>query len=121
MKTILLITHSLDEDGVTPLVSVPLTNCDKNVILYQSDFNSLYEMGVNPLWRLSNGQVFERGRQRLIISRLIVDAQSGDKVQILDKDPCNLRRSNLLLSVGSRKSKTAADRLSAKDRPHRFG
>ena len=42
MKQEIVITHFLDEDG-DPLVSVPLSNAGKPAILYQEDFNHLYE------------------------------------------------------------------------------
>lgn len=117
MKT-LAITHFLDEDG-TPLVSVPLTNSDKSVVLYQADFNQLYELGVDPRWRLSYGQILERGRSKLSVTRLIANAKSGDKIQILDRDPCNLKRDNLVTAAGGGMSKTR-DKLFLGNRPHKF-
>ena len=105
MKTEIEITHFLDEDGI-PLVSVPLTNSDQKVTLYQDDFNQLYSMGLDPRWRLSIGQVLERGKGRVSISRLVANANPGDKIQYLDRDPCNLRRENLLTASGAGKYKT---------------
>lgn len=94
------ITHFLDEDG-SALVSVPLTNSDTNVILYESDFNSLYETGLDPRWRLSMGQIIERGRDRVSVARLVADAKKGDKIQYLDRNPCNLKRDNLVTAEGN--------------------
>jgi len=104
----------MDPDGVTALVSVPLTNTDKTVVLYQEDFNDLIRSGLSPLWRLMQGQVLERGRARVSISRLVKNAKAGQKIYFIDKDPCNLRRSNLLTAIGCSKSKTR-DKL--KNRP----
>src|SRR5437879_5988900 len=102
MKTI-EVTHFLDEDGI-PLVSVPLTNIDKNVTLYQEDFNRLFQSGLDPRWRLSLGQVLERGSARVSVARLVANAKKGDKIQYLDRNPCNLRRDNLVAAAGGGKS-----------------
>jgi hypothetical protein len=107
-----------DEDG-NHVVSVPLTNTDKTVKLFQEDFDRLMRSGLDPRWRLSNGEVFERGRSRLSIKRLIADAAKGEKVQLLDGDPCNLRRDNLITTPGGGKYK-ARDKLGYMERPHRF-
>lgn len=112
------ITHFLDEDG-SPLVSVPLTNADANVTLYEADFNLLYQSGLDPRWRLSMGQVIERGRGRVSVARLVANAGKGDKIQYLDRNPCNLKRDNLVTAEGSGQS-NAMDKLDVSNRSHRF-
>jgi hypothetical protein len=92
------ITHFLDEDG-SPLVTVPLTNTDAEVILYEADFNSLYQSGLDPRWRLSMGQVIERGRDRVSVARLVANARKGDKIQYLDRNPAILNETTSLLML----------------------
>jgi hypothetical protein len=106
-----------DEDG-NAMCSVPLTNVDKKVQLYLQDFNSLIESGVDPRWRLSNGQILERGKAKLSITRLVAKAKKGEKIRLLDGDACNLRRDNLLKTGGGGR-KDATENLSSENR-HRF-
>lgn len=112
------ITHFLDEDG-SPLVSVPLTNAEASVTLYEADFNSLHQSGLDPRWRLSMGQVIERGRGRVSVARLVANAKKGDKIQYLDRNPCNLKRDNLVTAEGNAKS-NAMDKLDLSNRSHQF-
>jgi hypothetical protein len=105
MLMILEIINDLDEDG-TPLTRVPLTNTDQTAVLFQQDFNFLIKKGLNPRWRLSNNQVLESGRGRVPISRLIVDAKVGEKVYIKDRNPCNLKRNNLVVTSGNGRTNT---------------
>lgn len=97
------------------LVSVPLTNAHSSVILYQEDFNRLIEAGVDPRWRLQSNQILERGRGGLSVTRLVAQAGEGQKVRVLDKDPCNLRKSNLI-AVKGRGEINPANKLSSEDR-----
>jgi hypothetical protein len=103
MKTEVTITHSMDNNN-EPIVSVPMTNVDKSALLRQDDFNRLYEAGLDPRWRFGQGQVYERGKSKVSISRLIADANPGDKVQYRDNDGLNLKRDNLVIANGSSKS-----------------
>jgi hypothetical protein len=93
------ITHFMEDE--TPCVSVPLTNSELKVTMYQDDFNKLYELGLDPRWKLSRGQVVSRGRKGVSIARLVAEAGKGDKIQYLDRDPYNLRRSNLVFGKGA--------------------
>lgn len=95
------VTHFLDDDGV-PVVSVPLTNSEKRVQLYQEDFNRLIEEGFDPRWRLSNGQVLERGRTRRPVKRMVAGIGKGQMVRLFDGDPCNLKRSNFIIGPDRR-------------------
>jgi len=104
------VLHSRDEDG-NEIVTVPLSNIDKKVILYKDDFNELLSLGVVPKWTLNANLVLARGR--MPIGRLIVDAKKGEKVEVLDGSPLNLRRSNLFVSLGNAKY-NARDKLSNK-------
>jgi hypothetical protein len=108
------ITNFLDEDG-NPIVSVPLTNTDKSAILYREDFDRLIKLGLDPRWRLSMGQVLERGRGRVSIARLVANAKEGEKIQYIDKDPSNLKRDNLVNAAGGGKS-NSIDRVALDNR-----
>lgn len=100
------VTHYTDEQKRN-CVSIPLTNVRKDVHLFRDDFNKLMARGINARWRLSNGQVLERGT-RVPIARQVADAGKGQKVQFRDKDCCNLKRDNLVISKGG-------GRIDAKD------
>jgi hypothetical protein len=115
---ILEVTHDLDEEG-NSIVLVPLTNSDQSAVLYQEDFNSLIDKGLDPRWRISNGQIIERGKGRVSIARLIADAGKGDKVQYKDRNPCNLKRDNLVTAAGGGRQVTR-DKLLPANRPHSF-
>jgi hypothetical protein len=119
MKTTIPITHFLDEDG-TPCVSVPLTNDQNSVVLYQEDFNLLISLGLDPRWRVGQGQIFETGRSKISIPRLIVDAQGGDKIEYLDRNFLNLKRSNLTYAKGGGKHKTR-EKITKMNRPKTKG
>jgi hypothetical protein len=107
------ITKYIDDNHC--LVLVPLTNAHKSVILYQEDFNRLIEAGVDPRWRLQSNQILERGRGGLSVTRLVAHAGEGQKVRVLDKDPCNLRKSNLI-TVKGRGRIDPGNKLSSEDR-----
>jgi hypothetical protein len=70
-------------------------------------------LGISPYWKLSQGQV---KTEKLSIARLIVDADKGQKVQFLDRNPTNLRRENLVRARGGGLFR-ARDQIS---RAHRF-
>src|SRR5581483_11715317 len=93
------ITHDIDQDG-TPIVFVPITNSNQTAVLFEEDFNRLTDIGLDPRWKLANGQVLERGRSRLSIARLVADAKAGEKIQLKDRNPFNLRRDNLVTAKG---------------------
>src|SRR5262245_54692542 len=103
MKYTVDITHFMDEDGEDALVRVPLSKSDNEVILYQEDFDRLYQAGLDPRWKLMLGQVYTRGRKKTCIARLILDGRKGEKIQYLDGNPLNLKRDNLLSARGAGK------------------
>ena len=98
------VTYSIDKDD-QPIVTVPLSNVDKQAILLLSDWNLLMELNVSPVWRFATGQVCEAGAAKISIARLICDAKPKEAVQYLDQDSCNLRRSNLAVGTGVGKSR----------------
>lgn len=105
MNTI-TVTQLLDEDGITNLIKVPLSNHDQSVILDEADFNLLVSLGVSPLWRFQLGQVYVSGKGRISVARLITNAGLGEAVHYRDGSTINLRRSNLINSVGRGKGST---------------
>ena len=107
----------LDEDGITKIIEVPLTNLDKSVTLFEADWNLLLRLGLDPRFRFSLGHVVQRGVGRLSVARLISNAGAGEKVQYLDSNPFNLRRTNLVNSIGGGKVSTR-DKLAPSNRPH---
>lgn len=113
MKKVIPVTYSIDKDGDTAIVSVPMCNLDKQAVLNLSDFNLLMELKVSAQWKYVVGQVFEKGAPSISIARLIMDAGKKEAVQYIDRDAFNLRRSNLVLSVGSGKQ---LERNKLKDR-----
>ena len=113
----LQITHFQDSDG-NKLVAVPLTNVDNKAILYESDFDKLLKLGIDPRWRFTVNQVFERGKARVSIARLIRNAGLKESVRYLDKDPCNLRTENLVICPGGGRYGTT-ERLNPETRPTR--
>jgi hypothetical protein len=111
------VTHYLSEDGEA-MVSVPLTNTNQQVSLYQETFNSLIEKGLDPRWMLSNGQILERGT-RLSVTRLVANIGKGEKVQLFDGNPCNLKQDNFVIGKGGGKYR-AMDKLLSPERTHKF-
>jgi hypothetical protein len=109
-EEVVLVTHFMSEDGETPLVSVPLSNIEKDVILFEGDFNELISRGLDPRWKLTSGLVYTRGEKKISIARLIVDAKKGDKVKHQDGNPLNLKRDNLV-SAGGGGRETTNDRV----------
>jgi hypothetical protein len=89
------------EDG-RKIVFVPVTNSKQKVKLWETDFNELVRLGAGLPWRLVQGTVYVRNKNRLTsIARLIVDADKGQQVSLLDGDACNLLRSNLVRIAGN--------------------
>jgi hypothetical protein len=89
------------EDG-RKIVIVPLSNSKRKVKLWETDFNELMRLGAGLPWRLVQGTVYVRNKNHLTaIARLIVDADKGQQVSLLDGDACNLLRSNLVRIAGN--------------------
>jgi hypothetical protein len=93
----------MDTDGVTPIVTVPMSNVEKQAVLNLSDFRELMDLEVSASWRYTSGQVFESGGDKLSIARLILDAKPKEAIQYRDRDAFNLRRPNLVVAVGNSK------------------
>jgi hypothetical protein len=101
MRRTITVTHLRDTDG-SAIVKVSLINQDnKEAILNEEDFNLLLSLGVSPCWLLTSNLVLSRGK--ISVARIIHDAKAGEKIKYIDGDPCNLRRSNLFITVGSAK------------------
>jgi hypothetical protein len=89
------------EDG-RKIVIVPLSNSKRKVKLWETDFNELVRLGAGLPWRLVQGTVYVRNKNRLTaIARLIVDVDKGQQVSLLDGNACNLLRSNLVRIAGN--------------------
>jgi hypothetical protein len=117
MHEIVTITHTIDYDGITPIVLVPLTNLDDtNVTLHEEDFDLLLSLALDFRWRLSANLVIAKGK--FPVARIIADAKAGHKVLYRDGSPLNLKRSNLVIAQGGA-SKTDAREL-LKNRPAIF-
>lgn len=112
------IKHS-DENDTDSVFHKEKNGKVNHAILYQDDFNRLMQMGIDPRWNLTSNQIFERGRARVSIARLVANAGKGDKVQYLDRDPCNLKTENLVISPGGGKY-SATDKLDPLKRPTKF-
>src|SRR5665811_1900030 len=94
------VTHAF-EDG-RKIVFVPLSNSKMKVKLWDTDFNELVQLGAGLPCRLVQGTVYVRNKNHLTaIARLIVDADKGQQVSLLDGDACNLLRSNLVRIAGN--------------------
>jgi hypothetical protein len=103
------VVHTL-ENG-RRIVIVPMSNSSRKVKLLETDCKELDKLGVGLPWKWSLEQVWVRNAGRLIaVARLILDADKGEQVRYLDKDPTNLVRNNLIRVAGSSKYK-ARERL----------
>src|SRR5215813_13729275 len=89
------------QDNGRACVSVTLKNYDKPALLYQDDWNRLIEAGIDPRWKLKNSQIVTQGRKPVSITRLVAEAAKGAWVTLIDGNPCNLKRSNIV--IGRRK------------------
>ena len=87
---------------------LPLGNKRKsNAMILQKDFEELMSFGISPKWSYHLGHVWVwHNRRKLPIARLICDAGKGQKVVLVDKNPLNLKRDNLLLTIGTSKHRT---------------
>ena len=104
MKVEIEVEYFTDSD-LKPCVKVPLTNSSNKVCLLQEDFDDLMRLGIDPRWRVINsGQILERGRNRVSITRMVAHAKKGDGVRLIDGDRFNLKRSNIVLYAGTGKS-----------------
>jgi len=84
---------------------VPIANFpDKYVSLYEEDLEELLALGIDMHWKFSNGNVWVgSGNKRIAVARLICDADVGQQVFFLDRNPFNMLRENLVLAPGRAK------------------
>ncbi len=82
-----------------------------------ADFDKMMTLGISDQWcRFGDGKnhsyvgVWGHGAcaTMLMVSRLIVDAPRGQVVRFADRDPANLRRSNLVFATGFAKQRESA-------------
>jgi hypothetical protein len=92
---VLRIIHAVDADG-DRIVTVPLTNSERKVIMLEKDLDGLIAKGFPLTWRLAGKVVLVTGKGRIPVARIMVEAQKGDRVIFKDKNPCNLLRSNII-------------------------
>jgi hypothetical protein len=92
---VLQIVHSIDGHGER-IVTVPLTNSSRSVVMLEKDLDGLVAKGFPLTWRLAGKVVLVTGKGRVPVARMMVEAQKGDRVIFKDKDPCNLLRSNII-------------------------
>jgi hypothetical protein len=98
MRRTVTVTHMRDTDG-SAIVKISLINQDdKEAILDEEDLLLLMSLGVSPCWLLTSNLVLARGK--ISVARLIVDAKAREKIKYVDGNSCNLRRSNLFITVG---------------------
>lgn len=114
-RTKVIVTHSRDHQDGTKIVSIPMTNVEgKEAVLYLEDFMLLRSLMVDIRWRLAANVVLAKGKEQLSIARIITNAKSGERVQYLDGNSLNLRRSNLVVTLGGAARSNARDALLAK-------
>jgi len=95
------IIYKTDNDG-EKIIVVPLQNSHLTVKLFENDYKELDSLGVGLPWKLVQGQIVVRNNKlNLSVARLIVDAGEGVRVDYEDGDSTNLRRSNLIKTLGN--------------------
>lgn len=111
------ILKRLDEDGKL-VVGVFMANVQKTCWLYASDYEAIIEKYGVASWLLNSAGEgkpsyvrFQYQGNLVMVSRLILDAQPRTAVKYRDKNPLNLRSSNLFIEHGGggckKKPKTA--------------
>ncbi|WP_114946624.1 hypothetical protein [Microvirga calopogonii] len=100
------IVKRLDEDGKL-VVGVFLSNVQKTCWLYASDYEAITAKYGLSSWLLNSAGEgkpsyvrFMHNGNLVMVSRLILDAQPRTAVKYRDKNPLNLRSSNLFLHHG---------------------
>ena len=89
------------------VLSIPLGNFDRYVSIYRQDYEELMTFGISPKWKYNQGHVWVRHNGKdLCVGRLILDAGKRQKYLLLDKNPLNLKRDNLVLAPGVAKTRT---------------
>lgn len=84
-------------------VYVPLDRSGRREAVIDFDsYRELLELGLMPNWNSLGGNVMARGGNgaRVLVARVLLNAQSGQVVSFKDSDRLNLRRDNLGLRSG---------------------
>ncbi|MBA4129894.1 MAG: hypothetical protein C0519_00560 [Hyphomicrobium sp.] len=103
-------TIQLSEQG-NEVVYMPLgRNTGKAAILYRDDLDRLLvKKGINTRWYCNNDNyplVVGKQNKRIMIARLLMDAEPEQRVMYRDGNPLNLRRENLYLKDTAHKKIT---------------
>lgn len=78
-------------------VHVPLARSgEAKAMIDFEDYQYLISLGVSPNWQLCGGSVAAKIKgQSLLIGRILMDTNAGERVRFIDGNPRNLRRSNM--------------------------
>jgi hypothetical protein len=91
------------------IVLIPLQKY--NCVMEEDDFKELQHLGINFPWSYKQFACWGRNRGRYInLARVLCDCQKGQCVRYVDRNPLNLRRSNLVVTEGMSKFR-ARDKL----------
>jgi hypothetical protein len=110
-----MVRQTMKEDGEIPSilrtsdhVLVRIQHSEEQAVIDAADFDALMERGISKDWYRNPASYMRvavriKGEQTLTpVARLITQARDGTKVLSIDRNPLNLRRSNLLLSTSGR-------------------
>lgn len=91
------------------LVALPLTNRDREAILWADDFAAIRALGVSCKWfinEVAGKYAYVRckppGQNTTTVAKLIMQPALDQHVDHLDGDATNLRRENLVFGIGRR-------------------
>lgn len=104
-------------EGNRVLCRVPLSDGKRHAEIWAEDLEAIQALGISVNWAgLRNGYVTACGRRavsgKVLVARVLMDAQEGEIVVYRDKNPLNLRRENLGLMPHGRAKITARDMIS---------
>lgn len=114
-KAIKTIKERIDPETKRHVITVPLGDSDKSVVLYRRDFADLMDLGLSALWSYrkrddSAAAWLKKFRQWGSIARLIADAGPNQNVSFRDGNRLNCRSDNLILVQSRRGSAKRRDR-----------
>ena len=106
----------LVQEGTRLLARVPLGG-EPGIYaeMWKDDFDFLIRLGLSPNWACYRGNVgfyvtasaVESPSNRVLVARVLLDADAGQMVRYADGNPLNMRRENLRV-VANAKAKTRA-------------
>jgi len=103
------VVHAIENGN--RIVIVPLSNSTRKIKLLDKDYKELVKLGVGLPWKWAVGQVWVRnGGRNNAVARLLLDADKGEVIRYVDKNPANLLLSNLARVAGNGKYR-ARDRI----------